>query len=142
MKLFKRSLAITSLFLLSISFQQCNSSDTVLESSDIIVGTWKLTSLKVDGAETITTCKESNTYTFESGQVLRKELYDVVNGNCQLIQTQIFSWLRIERGRYSLTSSNGFNTVEDFTFTDNDTKFSVTEMVNGEQIVSVFTKQP
>ena len=142
MKLLKRSITITVLFLLCISFQNCNSSDTVLQDSDIVVGTWKLTSLEVDGVETITTCKESNTYTFESGNVLRKELHDVVNGNCQLIETQIFSWLRIERGRYSLTTSNGFNSVVDFTFSDNDTKFSVTEMINGEQVVSVFSKQP
>ena len=130
------------LIVLFNTFTNCSSGGEVLQSDDIIIGEWKLSSQLVNGTESITTCTEQINFTFEANNIRTKEFYREVNGNCQFLQNQIFSWQVLNPSQYSLTTPSGQNSIVNFLFSDNDTKFSITEQVNNDEIVSVFEKQP
>lgn len=131
------NLLITSLFLISCG----SNNDNVNLSTDKIVGNWNLFSQKIDDTETITDCTKQTTFNFESDRILRQTFYSFFNNNCSAGSQIISSWVFSGDSKYRITNSSGASQTLEFSFSENDTKFSISETdANGVVTVSVFEK--
>lgn len=129
------------LIISTLVFISCNSSNESLENSnDIIVGSWKLKSQKVDGNETATDCSKKTTFIFEADFILRQNFYNLKNGSCIAENEIISSWFNNGNSEYIIRSPDGTSNKITFNFNEDNTEFSVTENEDGSTIISVYEK--
>lgn len=125
-------------FLFACSADNGNNTDVI---ADRIIGTWNITSQKVNGAETADECRKQTTFTFEDSRVLRQKFFKTENNICTESSEDISSWFNLGNSSYRITTSGGSSSSIDIVFSENDTKFTTTEAeINDNEIVTVFEK--
>jgi hypothetical protein len=131
-------LCFTITFLFSCSGDNGNDADI---SSDIIIGSWKMISQKINGLETADNCRKQTVFIFESSRVLRQMFYRTENSICIGDSEVISSWFNLGNSSYRINGSSGSRVAVDFVFTEADTKFTTTETSsNSDTTVTVFQK--
>ena len=130
-------LSVVSSILISCS----SNNDGVNLSTDKIVGNWNLFSQKTNSIETITDCKKQTTFNFEPDRILRQTFYSFINTDCKENSQIISSWAFSGDSKYRITNSSGVSQTLEFSFSENDTKFSISETDTNDIVtVSVFKK--
>ena len=122
-------------------FSCSSSNDALTESSDAIVGNWSLESQLINGQETINDCNKQTLFSFESGRILRQQFYSMPNTICVAGNQIISTWLHIGDSKYEIVSSSQTTRVITVTFSENNTKFSLTETDSNNKVTtSIFKK--
>ena len=88
----KSRLQILGLFFaFIIVISSCSDNDNAIDVNNKIIGTWTLSSQRINGSETISSCTNQTNFVFESSGILRKNFYALNSGNCQYQGENIFS---------------------------------------------------
>lgn len=122
-----------------LSLSSCESNNN--NDADItnrIIGEWQLDSRLEDGNETTTTCTKKTTFSFGNDSILKQAFYTENVEGCTSEPQKIFSWLSSGNSKYRIESPGGVANTYEFNFTENDTKFSVVNILENETAV-VFT---
>lgn len=129
----KKIIQIISICLLVIG---CTSSqEEEIENTDLIIGSWKLTSIKAMGQEFINDCKAKDKIEVNANGVFSFTSHDEDN-NCAS-QTNTGSWSKATGSNYTFT---GGGDTQTFTLASNNTlTFSFVQ--DNENVVYSFTKQ-
>lgn len=128
-------------FAFIIVISSCTDNDNAIDVNNKIIGTWSLSSQRINGSETISSCTNQTNFVFESGGILRKNFYALNNGNCQYQGEDIFSWSINGTDIYRISNASGSSNLLQFTFSNNDSTFEITETDgNNNSIVSIFNK--
>ena len=129
------------IFCLIVNLMNCSTNDTVIDSNNKIIGTWTLNSQRINGSETINSCTRQTNFVFEASGILRKNFYTLNNGSCQYQGEDIFSWSINGTDIYRISNASGSSNLLQFTFSNNDSSFEITETDgNNNSIVSFFNK--
>ncbi|MGK0412445.1 MAG: hypothetical protein ACJA1B_000642 [Polaribacter sp.] len=132
---------IYTLLFTIIFLSACNTSDDLGLSTDKVVADWNLVSQIIDGQETATDCTKQTVFSFKANRVLTQTFYNSIGGTCSASPQIVSNWFFSGNSQYRVESSNG--TIRDlvFIFSENNTKFTLTEAdTNGQVIISTFVK--
>ena len=132
---------LSSLFLVLVLLFSCNTEDESNLSNDKIVGEWNLTSQIVDGTEIADDCTKQTVFNFQSDRVLTQTFYSFSSNTCTAGSQIASSWFFSGNSKYRIERTNSTSTILELTFSENETKFSVSE-TNSDDVttVSTFTK--
>ena len=129
-------------FIASVFLISCESNDDDSIGFDKIIGAWKLISNTEDNIETATDCTKNNTFNFTSKGILTRNLYVEVNEVCGSTPQKISSWYNLGNSIYRIDYSNGVIDEFEFSFAQNDTRFSLLETrTDGVIVISTFEKE-
>jgi hypothetical protein len=130
-----------TLLLTLVFLSACNTNDDLELSTDKVVADWNLVSQIIDGQEKANDCTKQTVFSFQANRVLTQTFYDNSGGTCSASQQLVSNWFYAGNSQYRVESVNG--TVRDlvFIFSENNTKFTLTEAdTNGQVITSTFVK--
>lgn len=129
-------------FIASVFLISCESNDDDSIGFDKIIGAWKLISNTEDNIETATDCTKNNTFNFTSKGILTRNLYLEVNEVCGSTPQKISSWYNLGNSIYRIDYSNGVIDEFEFSFAQNDTRFTLLETrTDGVIVISTFEKE-
>lgn len=129
-------------FIASVFLISCESNDDDSIGFDKIIGAWKLISNTEDNIETATDCTKNNTFNFTSKGILTRNLYVEVNEVCGSTPQKISSWYNLGNSIYRIDYSNGVIDEFEFSFAQNDTRFTLLETrTDGVIVISTFEKE-
>lgn len=129
-------------FIASVFLISCESNDDDSIGFDKIIGAWKLISNTEDNIETATDCTKNNTFNFTSKGILTRNLYVEVNEVCGSTPQKIPSWYNLGNSIYRIDYSNGVIDEFEFSFAQNDTRFTLLETrTDGVIVISTFEKE-
>lgn len=128
-------------FVLTGLFSNCSENNAAVDVNNKIIGTWTLNSQRINGSETINTCSRQTNFVFESSGILRKNFYVLNLSNCEYQGEDIFSWGISGTDIYRISNASGGSSLLQFTFSNNDNTFQITETdENNNDIISIFNK--
>lgn len=123
------------LFLLLITcalLSSCENNEGTETNSDPIIGNWQLHSTLDNGVEVSTECERNSTVLFKSDGFVTATNYEG-DINCSS-ETETFNWSNLGNSVYSVDGDN-----QTITFSENNTKFSFTEIDTYNGMTDTFT---
>lgn len=131
------------LWIALVSRTSCESNNNnVTNITNNIIGEWQLDSRLEDGKETASICTKKTTFSFGGDSILKQIFYKEEEASCTPEPQKIFSWLSLGNSKYRIESPGGVANTYEFNFTENNTKFSVVNILENEtEVVSTFNKK-
>jgi hypothetical protein len=126
-----------------VGLTSCSSNDDdATLNADAIIGTWQLESNVEAGTERSTPCTRQSTITFlANGNSTNVDVEDSTNNDCES-NNSTFNWENTGDANYKLDFGNGQIQTLKFTFSENNSKFSIVlkeGVVNGQTLQEIST---